>query len=159
MKVPSDGMFKFTIITTFIIGAICSPVLSYAEVYRWVDEAGKVHFSDKPISDKAETVDINVTPSVPETPLAREERKQKAEKYLRARKEERAEIDKKQKEKKRLAAERKKNCAAAKKEYKRVTEASAVYFKNKDGTRDWLEPKRRKKEELAIKAEIKKWCK
>ena len=71
----------------------------------------------------------------------------------------RAERDKGIAEKKRLKAEKIANCKKFKKEYKKITEAGAVYYKNKDGSRDWLEPKRRNKEEARLKAEIKKWCK
>jgi len=132
---------------------------AHAEIYRWTDKNGKVHFSDKPISEKAETVDIKVKPVSPVPEQTRDERKQKAENFMRAREEERVEADKKIIEKKKLKAERKVNCKKAKKEYKRISEAGAVYFKNKDGSRDYLEPKRRKKEEALAKAAIEKWCK
>ena len=39
---------------------LLAPVVS-AEIYRWVDEDGKVHFSDeKPTDNKAETLDLEV---------------------------------------------------------------------------------------------------
>ena len=69
-----------------------------AEIYKWTDENGKVHFSDKPIGEKSETLDIKVKPSAPVSAKSRDERKQRADQYLRARQEERAEADKKQKE-------------------------------------------------------------
>ena len=43
--------------------ALLIPVVGLSEVYKWVDEKGKVHFSDKkPDSEKAnaETVDVGV---------------------------------------------------------------------------------------------------
>jgi len=130
-----------------------------AQVYRWVDENGRVHYSDKPVGDKATTVDIKTGPTP--APVNRKglDRKARTEKYLRARKHERDEIDRQQKEKKRLKAERKRKCAAAKKEYKRQVTALALYYKNKDGTRTYLEDEERQKAEAAAKADIKKWCK
>ncbi len=53
-----------------------------AEVYRWVDENGKVHFSDKkPVDDGAETVDIKAPPVLPpdEGELRRRELLRRAE--------------------------------------------------------------------------------
>ena len=131
----------------------------HAEIYRWTDKNGKVHFSDKPVGKKAETVDIKVKPVSPTPTQTSSERKQRAEDFMRARKEERAVSEKKLAEKKKRKAERKANCKEAKKEYKRVTTAGAVYFKNKDGSRDYLDEKRRKKEEAFIKSQIAKWCK
>jgi len=130
-----------------------------AEVYRWVDENGRVHYSDKPVSDKAKTVDIKTGPAPAPATNDGLDRKSRTEQYLRARELERAEIDRKQKEKKRLKAERKTKCAAAKKEYKRQVTALALYYKNKDGSRKYLEDDERQKSQAAAKAEIKKWCK
>jgi len=132
---------------------------AHAEIYRWTDKNGKVHFSDKPVGEKAETVDIKVKPVSPTPTRTSSERKQRAEDFMRAREEERAVSEKELAEKKKLKAEKKANCKKARKEYKRVTTAGAVYFKNKDGSRDYLDDKRRKKEEASIKAQIAKWCK
>jgi len=155
------GLFGNNYITLVFIVAVglFSAPLAYAEIYKWTDENGKIHFSDTPVDKKAEKLDIKVTPSAPVSAKTRDERKQRADQYLRARQEERAENDKKQKEKKRLAKIRKEKCGAAKHEYREITEAGTVYYRKEDGTRDYLEPERRKKEELRAKAEVKKWCK
>ena len=149
---------SFFIIVSVAISILFSSI-GNAEIYKWTDETGKVHFSDKPVGEKSETLDIKVQTSAPVSAKSRDERKQRADQYLRGRQEERAEADKKQKEKKKLIALRKKKCGEAKHEYRETIEAGAVYFKNKDGTRDFLGPERRKKEELRAKAEVKKWCK
>lgn len=41
-----------------ILGVL--PAVALAQVYRWVDEDGKVHYSDKPV-EQAERVDVHVT--------------------------------------------------------------------------------------------------
>jgi len=138
---------------------LSSTVYVSAGVFKWVDENGRVHYSDKPVGDKAETLDIQTAPVAPASQQSDADRKLKVEQYLRARELERAEIDRKQKEKKRLAKERAEKCGEAKHEYQELIEAGSVYYKNKDGTRDYLEPGRRKKAEAAAKAEVKKWCK
>ena len=132
---------------------------AHAEIYKWTDETGKVHFSDKPVGEKAKTLDIKVQKANPSSAKTKDERKQRAEGFLRARQEEREEADKKLAEKKKLKALRKVNCKKAKKEYNETIKARAVYYKKKDGTRDYLGPERRKKEEAKAKADIKKWCK
>ena len=41
-----------------ILGVL--PAVALGQVYRWVDEDGKVHYSDKPV-EQAERVDVRVT--------------------------------------------------------------------------------------------------
>jgi len=130
-----------------------------AEIYKWTDENGKVHFSDKPVGEKAKALDIKVQKSNPSSAKTKDKRKQRAEGFLRARQEEREEKNKKIAEKKKLKELRKVNCKKAKKEYNETIRATAVYYKKKDGTRDFLGPERRKKEEEKAKADVKKWCK
>lgn len=50
-------MFQRSILVAiFIIGIVLSPVLS-AQLYKWVDEKGQVHYGDKPPADaKSETL-------------------------------------------------------------------------------------------------------
>jgi len=43
-----------------------------AEVYKWVDENGKVHYSDKPVDKKSEAVKMKKQPSELEMRQARE---------------------------------------------------------------------------------------
>ena len=47
---------------TFI--ALLFPAMAQAQIYRWVDDKGQVHFSDKPVDKaKAEVVNIETSPS------------------------------------------------------------------------------------------------
>lgn len=159
MQKRNDRMYKTVVLVGVVVTVMLSPLVSQAEIYRWTDANGKIHFSDKPVGEKAETLDIKVQKAKPTSAKTKDERKQRAEGFIRAREEERAERDKGIAEKKRLKKERKKNCEAARKEYKEITEAGAVYYEKKDGIRDYLEPGRRKKEEARLKGLIKKFCK
>jgi len=141
------------------ISILMTPLMAHAEIYRWTDENGKVHFSDKPIGDKAKKIDIKEQPAEPVNTQTSEDRKRKVQQYLRARQEERAELDRQDEEKKKLRKERKVKCAEFKHRYKETIEARAVYFRNKDGTRSYLGEKERAKEEAFLKAGVNKWCK
>ncbi|MCG8435415.1 MAG: DUF4124 domain-containing protein [Gammaproteobacteria bacterium] len=56
---------------TLIIALACTTSMpAFAQVYRWVDEDGKVHYSDKPV-ENAERVEMRVTQ--PETPAPAEQ--------------------------------------------------------------------------------------
>lgn len=51
--------------TLFLVTALLvSTGSAMAGVYKWVDENGKVHFSDKPMSDKAKPMKLKSTNSV-----------------------------------------------------------------------------------------------
>lgn len=130
----------------------------HAEIYRWTDDQGKVHFSDKPVSDKAKQVKIKVAPATPQNKQNIQERKLKAERFLRAREEEREEKNKEIAKKKELKKKRERKCKAAQREYGRMSRARTIYYKGKDGARDYIGDNERTKLLKAAKAEIKKWC-
>ncbi len=41
-------IYRFSFFVLFCFALFDGVMVSYAEVYRWIDENGKVHFSDKP---------------------------------------------------------------------------------------------------------------
>jgi hypothetical protein len=45
--------------TRILVLLLCLPPLSQAAIYRWVDESGKVHFSDKQPENNATAQDIS----------------------------------------------------------------------------------------------------
>lgn len=52
---------RHTLRALFLLFVIGSSALSLAEIYKWVDAAGKVHFSDsKPQEFVTESIDLNI---------------------------------------------------------------------------------------------------
>jgi len=47
-----------------LLGCLISQSLPAQQVYKWVDEKGKIHFSDKPMSQNAETITIKQQPRI-----------------------------------------------------------------------------------------------
>ncbi len=144
-------------ISIMVILLIALPL--QAEIYRWTDAAGKVHFSDKPVSDKAKEVKIKVSPANPQSPQDIQNRKSRTEQYLRGRQEERAEQDKKIKEKKKLKKEQKRKCKNAQREHLRIVRSRTIYYKGENGARNYIGDDERTKIIARAKAEVKKWCK
>ena len=128
-----------------------------AEVYKWVDEQGRVHYGDKPTSENANEVKIK---SAPTSGQAGQSGKRKAlqERFLRAREDERKEKQKARAEQKQKRAEAKRNCEQAKKDYDKYRYASGLYHKGEDGEREYLSFKQRAEYEKSLLAKIKKWC-
>lgn len=128
-----------------------------ARVYKWVDENGKVHYGDKPASNKADEVKIrkhSYTGSS-DQPASRAELQKR---FLRARQDERNEKNKAKAKAKQKRAEKKVKCAKAKKEANRYRDASSIYVKGKDGERNHLSFKEREAYEKSLAADVKKWC-
>ncbi|MBV1908507.1 MAG: DUF4124 domain-containing protein [Kangiellaceae bacterium] len=77
MKSSTHLTRKLVILLLAFIGIMTLPVQS--QVYKWVDENGKVHFSDKPIDEKSQKVVIKKQPSKSQI----KEAKQRASEMLR----------------------------------------------------------------------------
>ncbi|MDH5629955.1 MAG: DUF4124 domain-containing protein [Gammaproteobacteria bacterium] len=64
-----SNVFKILLMTGILVTQL--PAISYAKeqpkIYKWVDENGKVHYSDKPVNDKAETVNIDTKQPDPQS--------------------------------------------------------------------------------------------
>ena len=57
-------MYRPNVVAIVVSFLLMLSAVSSAQVYRWVDEKGQVHFSDKPTDrQQAEKVDIHTTPS------------------------------------------------------------------------------------------------
>ncbi|WPC06065.1 DUF4124 domain-containing protein [Pseudomonas benzenivorans] len=67
------------------------PGLAAAEIYRWVDDQGQVHFGQRPAAAGAEQVEVR--PQVIERDAATRERLERTERFYDARRQEQAEAD------------------------------------------------------------------
>ena len=67
------------------------PGLASAEIYRWTDAQGRVHFGERPGAAGAETVEVK--PQVVERDEATRQREQRTEEYFDARRDEKAASD------------------------------------------------------------------
>lgn len=57
-------MKKFLSVTAVLLGAASFACLAAETVYKWTDESGVVHFSDRPVPNAA-AEEMRVAPSVP----------------------------------------------------------------------------------------------
>ncbi len=119
-----------------VIVCLLVPLITYAattplsaEVYKWVDENGKTHYSDKPHDESAEIVEITNTPALDATHNSRLEKQRRLLKML---------GEERQETKQRKAAaiaekkKRKANCAKAKKELQNIKNARSLFKKSND---------------------------
>lgn len=144
---------------TFVLLFFCAfiPVLTHAEIYKWVDEQGRTHYGDKPHAN-SESVNVKSSPEQSNINVPAD-RLEKQKRFLRAREIERAQKRQADEKEKREAALRQRNCARAKHELQRQTTATGLYRLNEKGERVFLSFEERTKAEKQTRAAIKKWCK
>ncbi len=146
------------LILIYFILVICSITFPLsAAVYKWVDENGKTHYSDKPLDEKSETVHIKNTPA-PDP--AHNERIEKRDRLLKVLDEERLDTKQqraRQAEEKRM---REKNCADARIRVQQMKSAIYLY----EDTNDPNNPKIYSEEDRIratqeAEGKVKLWCK
>ncbi len=129
-----------------------------AEVYKWVDDNGRVHFSDRPTSSKSTEVRIREQQRS-QAPADDPDRQLKMQRMLNSYEEDRAQkketMQKQQEERKK----RRLNCTRAKDRYNSHTRASGIYDLGEDGKRRYLSEKERSQHMQRLKSEIARWCK
>lgn len=137
-----------------------------AEVYKWVDDKGVVHYEDKP-RDGSQAVGMQFDKTESEAdpksgPKSGEEdkisRDEKRRRIADAMEEDRLE---KKEARERKKAERKRNkrkCNQLKDKMKRIKNAAGLYKLDKDGNRVILSDNQRSKNEKRLSNQIKKYC-
>lgn len=141
-----------------------------AEIYKWVDEEGRVHFGDRVPEDKAaEKMDIPHKQSGSKAGKAatdqqaeqsrmagyRERQKKLLDVWDKERAEQKKEAEKEKKHRDKLA----KACERAKNKKAYGDRAQRWYNEKEDGTRHYLSEQERKKAERELAAYIAKVCK
>jgi len=135
---------------------LLSASISYAEIYKWVDEQGKVHYGDKPV-DNSETLDISTEKSGNQNSLnnRRERQRKLTESLEEDRVEKQAAAEKKKKERQK----NKRNCAVAQQRLKGYERAGYLYGIDKDGKKVIRSNEERQKATDKLRDKIKKYCK
>jgi len=122
----------------FLIVALLVSTAASAEVYRWVDGKGNVHYSDRP-AENAQVVGVASRPTNREvlaqrTAEEREERSQVATADTQRQKDQQTADSVKQD----LSRTREEQCKKAQEAYKTAIESQRLYREGKDGERQYL---------------------
>ena len=136
--------YCYQIMINWLMGLLLLCALSVdlsADIYRWVDENGRVQFGDRPPQDKsADEIIIKMTPAS-STPSSlgestpQQDRLEKQQQLLNKFRIEREESQQKAEEKKEKEAKRMRDCAYAKDNLKRYRSASGIYEPMPDGSK------------------------
>lgn len=118
----------------FLFIALFVPALASAEIYRWTDAQGRVHFSEKPGGSGAEQVAVK--PQVVERDDATRQREQRIQQYFDARREERAVAGTRSAE---ARAERNKECQELRSNLESIQRDRRYFVIDKDGNKTYVE--------------------
>jgi hypothetical protein len=131
-----------------------------AEVYKWVDDKGTVHYGDKPqAGSKAVDVEPHETIARPATAgedeLSREEKRQRVSDML---EEDRLAKNKEREKQNRERERKKRECNRLKDTQRRVQHAGSLYRLDEDGNRVTISNEQRQKSEKRLRQQLKKAC-
>jgi hypothetical protein len=144
-------------ISGLVVAACLVGAAQAGKVYRWVDEAGKVHFGDRPLANDAEQVELR-RQSAPAAPADSAHRKEKTRRLLRAWEEERR-IEAEQKQAaKQKAQEREQRCHRARHELRDLEAGGLFYELDEQGERRYWSEAEVRAEQERWREEIARWC-
>ncbi len=138
---------------------IVSLPLAQAEIYKWVDDNGQVHYSEKAPDKKRSAEEIHLPKHVPQvTPVSPAQRKQKRDNLLRAFEEERNLRKEARAKKEQDEVRNRKNCIRAKDRLRNYERATVLYNLDEKGDRVYLSDAQRSSAVTSLKSQINKWC-
>ncbi|WP_252270952.1 DUF4124 domain-containing protein [Pseudomonas subflava] len=114
--------------------ALLVPGLAGAEIYRWTDAQGRVHFGEKPGGNGAEQVQVK--PQVVERDEATRQREQRTQQYFDARRDERAAADARAAE---VHAERSKECGELRNSLAQIQRGGRYFTTDAAGERQYID--------------------
>lgn len=150
---------RFAAAAWLSLAALATSPAAADGIYRWVDEHGRVHFGSHPGAANARRLDIGTSaPAAPadDAALSRRQESQRRllDDFARERELRRAE----EAERAALRLEREAACAELKRYRDQLAEQGPVYLVAPDGSRDYLDDRRRAAELQRIAPEIRAAC-
>lgn len=108
------------------------PALAQAEIYRWTDAQGRVHFGERP---PAEAERIEVRPQVVERDAQTQAREARAQRFFQARREER---EAERADAARVRAENQQNCAQWREQLSALSRGGTFFSRDAAGERQYF---------------------
>lgn len=145
------GLFILGINVAFL------PPAGFAEMYKWTDEDGVVHYTQHPPPEEFEVTEIDPPPDI-DTKKALNEFEAEQEKLHELEKQ-REEQEAKQAEKERIAAIFEKNCQISRDRLKKLQNTGRVRAIDAEGNMTRITPEEHQSRIDAVKKKIEKYCK
>lgn len=148
------------LLSVFVCSLILSILPAQAEIYKWRDEHGRIHYGDRPVSKEAEEIKYKSSATPGNNSAASwQEIQERQEKFLDYLQEERKARDDKRQEQLQKLAQRKEQCKEAKAYRDELNSVPIFYRVDDQGNKEFVSVE--EKEENLNKAVtfISKYCK
>lgn len=141
-----------------LLGMLCLLAwsLASAEVYRWVDEHGRVHYDDRPHRDAAEAVTL--TPSAPATVTPRPATVPDRQRLLDMYDKQRSERKAAKAEQAKQDRETQKACERLKRTLRYYLSGGPLYIEQDDGGREYLTAADKDQELAQLRSQLASQC-
>lgn len=135
------------------------PLTAGAEIVKWVDDKGQVHYSDHAPAKakKAKTMNLPSSPSTTTAPAASKSTAEK-ERDFQQRGADKEAADKKAADDQKQAAEAKRNCDAARSNLQALDSGRVATY-NAKGEKSFMDDAQRAQAKEQAQKDIKQWCK
>lgn len=141
------------ILIVFLFSQVC-----HAEIYKWTDENGRVHYGERPETENTEKIEIKTSPSSQDPDLAKQ-RQEKQRKLMEVLEEERQQKNQQRKEELKQKQEIEKECAQLRDYHKTLKQVNLLYDLDDEGNRKYLSEEEHKKEIAEVENYLEKYCK
>jgi len=143
-----------------LIAFLIASAPAQAQLYKWVDEQGKVHYSDTPPAEKSKSKQTLNIPNQPAAPAASDNKswQEKEQDFQKRRTSEAEAATKKQKEEQE-AKTKQENCAKAQQSLSQLQTNAPVYTFNEKTGRTLLNEKQRADAIEKARKAVSDWCK
>lgn len=128
---------------------------SSAELYRWVDERGQIHYSDRPAHSQPHEIGVRPPTSAGQAP---DQRMDKTRRLLNAYEVERQQQREQRAKQKQQAEERRRNCLQARDNLRQYSESGSVYRLDDEGKRLYLSEQERAALVARHRQAAAEWC-
>lgn len=133
-----------------------------AEVYKWTDEHGRVHYSDTPPGEETPGYQLrtpeSVSDTLPQESFTDAERRARQKKLSDSLEADRLEKQQAETKRKEQQAKREHNCKVARKELNASKRANLIYDYDKQGNRVYFSEAKKQRYLESLHAEVRKWC-
>ena len=154
-------MKRVGIITVTMLGLFVLSGVAHAEIFKWVDANGKVHYSDRKSSTQAQTLNVKTGAStLDQTSDEVEQRLQYQQKYVNYLQSERLERQEKRQQAQQAADKKKKLCAALQDQLKSYNQGKYRWYEldEASGDRKYLSDEQIEAKKQELQTEIKSNC-
>lgn len=132
-----------------------------ADVYKWIDEDGQIHYGHKTENKNAEKIEIKnryIDSGNSTAPLSAEERVNKQKRFLNALEADNKFLAEEKRKKEEQAELKMSRCNASRDQLKRYENSGALYDLDEKGNRILLNKKQYEQAMKQAQARVEKWC-